>query len=510
MASVQVANNERSDIVRPDRLQGFSDAVIATAATLLVIPVRKFELIGDETLKEALIRRLPEFIVFVLGFLVICAVWESHIMRFKLMKRVDDVIVALTLLSLMITTFLPFTVALEGHYGKHSISIICNCLMLLLMELIELLIYIYAFRNPKLLSDEFRMLTPTETKIRKKQIYAKVLINCLLFITSASLSLASWIASGILVCVVIITPLLRRLIVRGSNWCCRSDSDSSAFNILTGRISKERIEYFSDAAIAIVATLLILDLTTEDFPKKDEIEKIGLERKLADMWQMFVGYMGTFATVGFLWFVHHSVLHQIKIFTPLMVISNNIFLAFLAGTPFISTLSNKYTGHASENEQIAVRVSCFVIFMASLMHVVTFVLALWNRNCALYSWAIPNSELVDRSTTHMYLLLKTLIIPVVTLITFLSSLFTAYGTFVIYHTALFVTPLIFIMLKIAYACHCWQHHPSDMRSIGSTDISDMSDTDERSSYYIHEHNQLLPRRNRRNYGASDVNQEPKD
>jgi len=454
---------ERRDIVRPNRLQGFSDAVFATAATLLIIPIRKFEPVGDESLRDALLKRWPELVIFILGFLVICAVWESHNMRFILIKKIDDIIVALTLMSLMITTFLPFTVALEGHYGRYPVSIVLNCIMLLVLELIELSIFVYAFNSPNLLTEQFQQLDAVEMRNKKRQIYVKVAINCSLFMFSCLLSMGSWIASGILLCAVIVTPLLRRAMVKVSNLftCLYENPSQSNFNVLTARLHKERIECFSDAAIAIVATLLILDLTTEDFPTKKNVQKNGLNYELSAMWQMFVGYIGSYTVIAFLWFVHHSILHHIKVFTPLMVIFNNVFLAFLAGTPFMSTLVNKYTGHVTHNEQIAVRISCIIIFMASFMQTCILVLAILNKQLTLHSWAIPGDSLESTSATHLYLLLKTLIIPLVTFATFLSSLFTPYGTYIVYHVSLFVVPVLFIILKVAYACHCCRQHSSN-------------------------------------------------
>ena len=82
----------------------------------------------------------------------------------------------------------------------------------------------------------------------------------------------------------------------------------SFFKVLTGRVGKERIEIFSDAAMGIISTLLILDLTTEDFPDKKNVNEIGLTNTLIGMRQEFVAYIGTFVTVGMLWFVHHSVI----------------------------------------------------------------------------------------------------------------------------------------------------------------------------------------------------------
>ena len=464
---------ERADIVSPARLQGFSDAVFATAATLLVIPIRKFELEAHETLKEALIRRYPELLVFLVGFLVICTVWESHILRFKVISKIDDFIVVLTLFSLMFTTFLPFTVALEGKYGKYSVAIILPCMILLALEFIECVMFIYAFNSPRLLSSNIQRLTPDELKIKKAQIMGKIALNCVLFILAAAFSTLDVIVSWVMIVGVIFTPLIRNLFAYCSKKFCCPSEERSRVQVLTGRIDKERIEYFSDAAIAIVATLLVLDITTEDFPKKATVAKYGLTKTLRDMWQMFVATMGSYVTVAILWFVHHSVLHQIKTLTALMNLCNNLFLTCLAGSPFVSTLVNKYTGHSDHNEKIAVRVSCVIIFGAGFMQFSLFVLAFWYRERCMHPWAIPEGRTGHR--THYYLLLKTLIIPMMTFITFCATLSTNSVTNWIYHMSLVAVPVLFVLLKIAYACHCHQTSAGEDPSSVENSIEERSD-----------------------------------
>ncbi len=466
---------ERADIVSPARLQGFSDAVFATAATLLVIPIRKLSLEKDETLKDGLIRRFPELAVFLVGFLLICTIWESHIMRFKVISKIDDLIVCLTLLSLMFTTFLPFTVALEGKFGQDAVAIILPCIILLILEFLEGIMFIYAFYTPRLLASGLKNLSPRGLRVRKFQIFGKIALNCVLFILAAVFSTLDVVVSWFMLIAVLFTPLFRRMLARcNKRFCCPENEEMAQFQVLTRQIDKERIEYFSDAAIAIVATLLVLDITTEDFPKKATVDKDGLTRTLANMWQMFVTYMGSYITVAIFWFVHHSVLHQIKSLTPAMTFCNNLFLACVAGSPFVSTLVNKYTGHTSHNEKIAVRVSSVIVFGAGFMQVVIFVLAFFQRDRLMHPWAIPGGSIGHR--THLYLLLKTLLIPVMTFITFCSSLGSDYATNVVYHFSLIAVPVLLLGLKIAFACHCHQQSSGEDPSSIENSVEDRTST----------------------------------
>ena len=42
-----------------------------------------------------------------------------------------------------------------------------------------------------------------------------------------------------------------------------------------GNISKDRVEAFTDAAVAIIACVLILDITVEGFPTKEDVHAKG-------------------------------------------------------------------------------------------------------------------------------------------------------------------------------------------------------------------------------------------
>ena len=153
------------------------------------------------------------------------------------------------------------------------------------------------------------------------------------------------------------------------------------------------------------------------------------------------------------WFVHHSVIQKIKVFTPLMVLLNNMFLAFTALSPFISTLANKYTGHVNHNEEIAVRISSIAIFISSSMVLLIYLNAIYQENIAFYQWAIVESHR-SGNRSRLYLLLKTLIIPCVALVVFMCGFMSKYAAFFAYHLALFLVPCLFILLKYIFACHC--------------------------------------------------------
>ena len=104
-----------------DRTEYFSDAIIAIAATLLVVdlkPPRSSNLAGA-TLWDALAHDLPNFVAFAVSFVFIGIAWAAHHDMFKYIRRTNHVLLILNLIFLMAIALQPFSTALIAeHYGK--------------------------------------------------------------------------------------------------------------------------------------------------------------------------------------------------------------------------------------------------------------------------------------------------------------------------------------------------------------------------------------------------------
>jgi uncharacterized membrane protein len=101
------------------RLEMFSDGVIAIAITLLVleIGIPKAEAGG---LLHALGEQWPSYAAFVLSFVVIGIMWVSHHAMFERIALVDRRLLFLNLLLLMGIAFLPFPTALLAEYVREG------------------------------------------------------------------------------------------------------------------------------------------------------------------------------------------------------------------------------------------------------------------------------------------------------------------------------------------------------------------------------------------------------
>ncbi len=102
-----------------DRLETFSDGVMAIAITLLVLEITVPS--RGSALGPALARLWPSYFAYVVSFLVIGAIWINHHAMFRHIARSDGVLLLLNLLHLMVIAFLPFpTAVLAEAFSRGS------------------------------------------------------------------------------------------------------------------------------------------------------------------------------------------------------------------------------------------------------------------------------------------------------------------------------------------------------------------------------------------------------
>jgi len=485
---------EERDLVHLNRLKCFNDAVFAIVSTILILPIRRLEQDSDNDLKTELEDRYAQLVVYFIAFLVICSVWESHVHRFKILAHVDDVLIWLNLTSLMFTSFLPFACALEGKYPKKYLPIVLICGDMLVLEILEVIMILYSFRQEDLLKEELQELPEEQLRERRDYMVVKKLINPLLYILAACFSNTNAITSWVLISIVIISPCIHRLIGVMFRKCKAIRMAGADFELMFGNyINTERVECFSDGVFSIVATLLVLDITTENFPKEEDVTRDGIDKTVLNMWPKFLVYVATFIIIAFLWFVHHSMFHCIRKMNQIMLVTNNISLAFIGFFPFIVATFNRYVDqpkHLTADTKLAVQIGSVAIFTASLAQAVVFVIALWKGPSHLEPKANPS---ISRSN-HCYLALKLAIIPLISLVVYYTTFANYSAIYIAFNAAVFITPFLFLALKIIFGrreigvmrqdividtnCDTWVPPPHRSRlrvqkkGIGDTSLSD--------------------------------------
>ena len=137
-----------------DRVVNFSDAVVAIAITILVLPlVDEASNIGHGNVNEFLAGIGPQVYVFVLSFAIIAYYWFLHHTFFEQLQKVDKYIMFLNTLWLFGIVFIPFPTALivdsNGPAGWASTIYMCTMLFL---AVIQLAMKIYVLKHKDLLT----------------------------------------------------------------------------------------------------------------------------------------------------------------------------------------------------------------------------------------------------------------------------------------------------------------------------------------------------------------------
>jgi uncharacterized membrane protein len=92
-----------------------------------------------------------------------------------------------------------------------------------------------------------------------------------------------------------------------------------------GRFTKGRLEAFSDGVIAVIITIMVLDLKAPDNDRLSELLKL---------WPSFASYLISFVFGAIYWINHHNAIAVAKRVTPGLIWANNLSLFCLSLFPF--------------------------------------------------------------------------------------------------------------------------------------------------------------------------------
>jgi len=112
-------------VISPERLKALADGVFSIVMTLLVlqlgVPVARGLTKEAELLRE-LGKLWPEFLVYVLSFMILGVFWFMHHAVFSVVRRFDSTLVWLNILFLMFVSLVPFSTALAAKNGFVTVT----------------------------------------------------------------------------------------------------------------------------------------------------------------------------------------------------------------------------------------------------------------------------------------------------------------------------------------------------------------------------------------------------
>ena len=148
-------------------------------------------------------------------------------------------------------------------------------------------------------------------------------------------------------------------------------------------MSSARLEAFSDGVIAIIVTIMVLDL---------KAPVGGGVAALLALWPVFLSYGLSFLTVAIYWMNHHRTFHLVKQVDVTVLWCNILLLFVLSLIPFATA----YMG-ANHLSSLSVALYCAVLMLATLVFCVLRLamarhfgadahLHAWNRAAGRKGW----------------------------------------------------------------------------------------------------------------------------
>lgn len=123
---------------------------------------------------------------------------------------------------------------------------------------------------------------------------------------------------------------------------------------------KGRLDAFADGVLAIVITLLVLEL------KVPGVDESGdLWHALTHEWRDYAGYLISFVFVGGVWIAHSAATSYIARGDAILFRLNLLVLFFVSLLPFLTSLMATHLG--AEGESLAVALYGIDLFIASLV-----------------------------------------------------------------------------------------------------------------------------------------------
>ena len=142
------------------RVEAFSDAVFAIAATLLVLEFAVKKSAGAPSLSYQLLHQLwPSYLAYATSFLTIAIIWINHHHVMETIERIDRTFLFITALLLLVVAFIPFPTTLVAHslqtHSDERAAVFAYGVTLLLMAIVFNVLWWYARRDRRLIREGF-------------------------------------------------------------------------------------------------------------------------------------------------------------------------------------------------------------------------------------------------------------------------------------------------------------------------------------------------------------------
>jgi uncharacterized membrane protein len=173
--------------VSTNRLEAFSDGVLAVAITLLVLNIAVPTPDKQHDLADQLAARWPQYAAYATSFITIGIIWINHHAMIGRLREADHAILFLNLLLLLSVGVLPFATSLmatylkEGHGQAHLAAAVYSG-SLLVMSLI------FSVLNRQILLVKSHYLYEQLPEDRRRAIFKRALTGIVPYVIATALA----------------------------------------------------------------------------------------------------------------------------------------------------------------------------------------------------------------------------------------------------------------------------------------------------------------------------------
>jgi uncharacterized membrane protein len=153
---------------------------------------------------------------------------------------------------------------------------------------------------------------------------------------------------------------------------------------------KRRFETFIDAVIAIILTILVLELR---IPESDHAESLTTRQQLSTLVPSFISYIGSFLLIAGIWIDHHILFLNVQKLTKRYILLNMLFILTLSVVPFTTAFAGN---HPDDSFAVALLFVNYVIMNLS------FGVLYWYGH---FKNLLPLSFFADNKATAIYSLI---------------------------------------------------------------------------------------------------------
>ncbi len=189
-----------------NRIETLVDGIFAIAMTLLVLNITVPQLVSpvsNATKHSTLIGMWPKFFAYGLSFILLAVFWRMNHQQFYAIKRINTVLLQITIMWLLFVALVPFSASLTAEYGHLQSAEVFFHVHMFIIGLLPAITWYYVIRN-NFMHDK----VPQERISEGKRTYL-VLPFLSLIAIGLTFIIPSWSPLAYA-----LHPLVRRIIIR--------------------------------------------------------------------------------------------------------------------------------------------------------------------------------------------------------------------------------------------------------------------------------------------------------